>query len=193
MMLVIVIPLGIGGGERTRTRTAAMMTKQKDAACIIRAPPQTAANIAIITAVADAHVVVKDDLVFTFGTITTTSYVIPTPGWAIPLPPLPAFVVVIIVIIVIVAMASSPLVVVNVVILVVNTASCFPIPLLCPNPLPFSLCCPPPVHPFLLTNILFFPGSPLEVYLPSNPPLFCYSCVGNIIYHKKPQRPNFPL
>jgi hypothetical protein len=36
--------------------------------------------------------------------------------------------------------------------------------------------CPPPVHPLLLTDILFFPGSPPEEYLPANPPFFCYVC-----------------
>ncbi len=55
-----------------------------------------------------------------------------------------------------------------------------------------AFCRPPPLHSLLLTDILFFAGSPLEGYLPANPPLFCYLCVGNIIYHKKPQRPNFP-
>jgi hypothetical protein len=48
-------------------------------------PLRTAANIAIITAVADADVTVKDDLVFAFGMIMTTPYVVPTPGWAVPL------------------------------------------------------------------------------------------------------------
>ncbi len=60
---------------------------------------------------------------------------------------------------------------------------------------------PPPIltvpstmsPPLLLTVILFFPGSPPEVYLPANPPFFCYLCEGHIIYHEKPQRPNFLL
>jgi hypothetical protein len=62
----------------------------------------------------------------------------------------------------------------------------------CPIP-PHSHCVvhhastPPPDHHLLL------PGSSLEGYLPENPPYFCYLCEGHIIYHEKPQRPNFLL
>jgi hypothetical protein len=35
-----------------------------------------------------------------------------------------------------------------------------------------DFCRPPPIHPLLLTNILFVPGSPPEGYLPANPPFF---------------------
>ncbi len=129
--MLIIFPLGIGGGKIMRTRTAVMMTKQEDAARIIQAPPHTAANTTIITAVADADVVVKDDLVFASGTITATSYIVPTPGWAVPLQPPPSYFVIIIVIIIIVVMASSPLTVVKVVVIAVGIVSCCLIALLC--------------------------------------------------------------
>ncbi len=99
-------------------------------------PPHTTANIAIITAVANANVILEDDLVIEFGTITTMLYVVPTQGWAVPLQPPSAFVLVIIFIIIIIAMASSPLVIVSVVVYMVDTASCCSIALLCPPPPP---------------------------------------------------------
>jgi hypothetical protein len=52
------------------------------------------------------------------------------------------------------------------------------------------------MHPsLLLTSILFFPGFPREGYLPANPPFFaiCVKVILFIIYHEKPQRPNFLL
>jgi hypothetical protein len=70
-----------------------------------------------------------------------------------------------------------------------------------PLPSCLTLSTPPPIFTvlsttcsaLLLTVILFFPGSPPEGYLPVNPPNFFYLCEGHIIYHEKPQRPNFLL
>jgi hypothetical protein len=70
-----------------------------------------------------------------------------------------------------------------------------------PLPSCLTLSTPPPIltvpstmrPPLLLTIILFFPGSTPEGYLLPNPPFFCYSCEGHIIYHEKPQGPNFLL
>ncbi len=106
-MLVIVAPLGVGGSKTMRTLTAAMMT-EREARLVLYKPPPIAAKIAIITAIAAADVVVKDDLVFAFGTIMATLYVIPTPGWDVPLQPPHTFVVVIVVIIVSLQWPPSP-------------------------------------------------------------------------------------
>jgi hypothetical protein len=185
MMLVIVITLGVGGGKTTRTCTASMMTKQEDAAHIIQAPLPTVADVAIISAVANADVLVKDDLVFAFGTITTSLYVVSTPGWAVPLQPPPIFAILLLSLLFSLQWPPPPL------LLLTSSSSQSTLPpaaqspcFIQPHP-SISLCHPPPVHPhLLLTDILFFPSSPLEGYLPANQPFFCYLCVGNIIYHK---------
>ncbi len=90
-------------------------------------------------------------------------------------------------------MASSPLVTVIVVVVAVDTASCCPIALLCPPPPPSHCVVHLPSTPSSSSSFSSSQAALWKVTYQPTHHFFCYSCVGHIIYHKKPQRPNFPL